>query len=522
MDRRILLQKVEFSELINKLFSKTCKFMHKNENLIYKILLLLSLLSYFFYNYSYALIKGGRWDLNQHIAMADRLLDGKGFYYSASEASSPYFPGLGFLSVIVGLVFGDYRGYVLLALASLVGTLFLFVLIRISTALTGNKWISLVVVCYIMNRSFITYKFYMNEFKADTLIYLFGFLLVLTINRYSNDKAYYKQFIILFILSFIMDITKQQALYIDVALGVYIVFTKRFKLNEKIKILIPMLLAGLLDLVVLFSISGMRLLTIDNLKNMPYFGTYHIVHEILNVYDEQKWVVLLSLVVIIIVLILRKKIEVDSLFYMWLLIAICVLAGQIAGGMKIGGNKGNYEAGLVLFVPFVPIAYDYLIKTFIKIDKRQLLYVVLVYWIYICRCFDLDDISSIVNHNYGSTETERYLNEHYCGIECIYDSDHYMMIKNSGLIPAVDIYTIPIFCEEYYSYTADLINERKYSVIIVYSSDLKMFDDQTEKYFGYNPHSFEALEENYVLVEDSEMPAQLVGRIFVLSKGETD
>ena len=55
----------------------------------YKVMVLLTMTMYFLRSLMSGLIKGGRWDLYQNIAMADRFLNGQGLYYSAIEASSP-------------------------------------------------------------------------------------------------------------------------------------------------------------------------------------------------------------------------------------------------------------------------------------------------------------------------------------------------------------------------------------------------------------------------------------------------
>ena len=90
----------------------------------YKIMALLTMTMYFLRSLMSGLIKGGRWDLYQNIAMADRFLNGQGLYYSAIEASSPYFPGVAFLSIFIGKFFYPWRDYILLVIASLIGTVF--------------------------------------------------------------------------------------------------------------------------------------------------------------------------------------------------------------------------------------------------------------------------------------------------------------------------------------------------------------------------------------------------------------
>ena len=96
----------------------------------FNIIMIIVLMAYFMLNFTNGLIKGGRWDLYQNIAMADRFLDGKGFYYSVEEASSPYFPGVAFLAIGIGFLCNAYRDYVLLFIASAIGTLRLALLMN--------------------------------------------------------------------------------------------------------------------------------------------------------------------------------------------------------------------------------------------------------------------------------------------------------------------------------------------------------------------------------------------------------
>lgn len=108
-----------------------CKNVMKKIDGKYSRFLFLILLIYFLCNYAQGLIVGGRWDLYQAVATADRFLNGQGFYYSAAEASSPYFPGVSFLAVLVGKLFYSWRDYILLSIASSVGTFFAYKLICI-------------------------------------------------------------------------------------------------------------------------------------------------------------------------------------------------------------------------------------------------------------------------------------------------------------------------------------------------------------------------------------------------------
>ncbi|MCM1267660.1 MAG: hypothetical protein NC302_07115 [Bacteroidales bacterium] len=86
------------AEKWNKLWGKATESLDRH----YKLSVLMTLIAYYATNVTAGFIKGGRWDLYQHIATADRFLNGQGFYYSTTEASSPYFPGVAFLTIFIG------------------------------------------------------------------------------------------------------------------------------------------------------------------------------------------------------------------------------------------------------------------------------------------------------------------------------------------------------------------------------------------------------------------------------------
>ena len=124
----------------------------------YKIMALLTMTMYFLRSLMSGLIKGGRWDLYQNIAMADRFLNGQGLYYSAIEASSPYFPGVAFLSIFIGKFFYPWRDYILLVIASLIGTAFLYALVKLGGRFSNNRSLSLIVTFTLVSTGFESYR----------------------------------------------------------------------------------------------------------------------------------------------------------------------------------------------------------------------------------------------------------------------------------------------------------------------------------------------------------------------------
>ena len=511
------LNKQSFIDVING-FSA---FFKSYELIIFRIILVLSAITFFMYNYSEALLKGGRWDLYQHIAMADRFLEGKGFYYSTYEASTPYFPGVAFLSVIITLVFGKYRVFAMLGIASMIGALFFCGLVYLSFKVSNNRWISLFLCMYIMFIYFPFYKYYMNEFKADTLIYVYALILVIILVKLQDGKKITKtQVTSLFLISFLMDITKQQALYIDAALGIYILLTRKYSLNKKIIILSAMIVAGVVDIIVLLSIPGLKIIAIENLKNMPFWDFNHIYSELNECYSSHKLIVFMFLLSL--VFMVNNLKGVNSYYAMWLFISFFVGASQLAGGMKIGGNIGNYQAGLVLFVPFVSIPITKVFDFFINKDRMIYTYILFIFLSLFSICI------SVNNSLYKSLNVKQlnednniiidYLSERCSNKKMIYNSDDYILLTEAKTNPVVDVCTIPYYCDEYYLYLQNAFESHGFEYALLDLEVLELYDNIENNYYGKETQYKKTFLENYCLLEDEKMPTGLRGKLYVLKQ----
>ncbi|MBQ9871131.1 MAG: hypothetical protein IJM27_04295 [Eubacterium sp.] len=513
------IDKGEFLQSWNRIKEK----LTKHSNVIYYVVLSLILFLYFFINFSDAMHKGGRWDMNQHIAMADRFLQGEGFYYSAEEASTTYFPGIAFLAIPVRLIFGGMTETVMLVLASLIGTAFFYILVRIATDHTQRRWFSLFLTSAVFFSRFEYYRYYMNEFKGDSLICIYAFLIINIISKLekveigeeggSDWKAGY---VWLFILSFLMDITKQQALYIDVALGMYLVFTRKLSVKRKMKTLAVMVGGGVLSLVVMLPIPGFKLLTIDNLNQMPWWDKEHIFDELTTVFSEYQWVY--YAVILLLILLVLRKVKFSSRHIMWMCVSILFFIAQLAGGMKIGGNIGNYQAGIVGLVPFFVIIVFEAIRFFIR-DKRQIWITAVILIVMVLRLSDAMGQASFQNLNARSenykAESE-YLSKYYSGETIMYDSDHYFEVKNSDCIPGMDLYTVPYYLEEQALDLEKALQEKRYPVLMIYYGDLKEFDQVEKEYFDRDTYFYKALTDNYELENHDDIPMGLKNRIYVI------
>ncbi len=496
--------------------------MNRIENFIeknYKVVFAVTLLTYFFINYSNGLIKGGRWDLYQNIATADRFLDGKGFYYSTTEASSPYFPGVAFLAVIVGKLFYSVRDYILLAIASLIGTAFMAELINLGTKFSRNKWLSLICTSALLFSGFDKYKSYMNEFKADSAVLLIAIAIILLIDKFEKkEKVTWKDYALLFILAFIMDVTKQQALYVDAGLGIYLLFFSNADFKNRVKLLVDLIMAGILDLVVVFSVPNLNIIAIENLSEMPYWSKREIVLQMGDVVKNH--IVFFALLFAFAFLLILRKVAIDHLAIKWLLISVVFGCGQILGGWKIGGNAGNYEVGMVAFMPFVVIAAVYIIDYFIKAERMQLVYtgmglVLSFYSVAVLGHVAFYKMPQVKEKVVEDAAASQYLSEVFGDAEILYYSNEYMQISRSTVCPGTDIYTIPHNIEEYWGTKTELLVNKTYQYIYIEPSDLSKWDKNMLRDHNYESNLVAWLKVNYTLIEDENMPAGLAGKLYV-------
>ncbi len=503
--------------------SKIKELFVKNQDKIieYGFLFLLSISSflYFLSTFSDGLSKGGRWDLGQHIAMADRFLEGKGFYYSPLEASTPYFPGVAFLSIIIGKIFGAQREWVMLLIASFIGVAFFLLLVWISQEINKNKWIALFVGVYFFYFCFDDYKYYMNEFKADTLVLFFAVILVVILgNIIDNEKELkWYLFVILLVASFLMDITKQQALYVDVAIGIFLLFVPKLSIKKKIYILIPLVLAGIIVMIILFNIQGFSLITIENLKNMPYWSQDDMLDMVLTCIEKNK--LFFVFIVLFFILCLLKKVKMSSTGWMWLFISISFGIGQLLGGLKRGGNNGNFEVGMVPFIPFIAYTIWYLVKEFIVANKRKYLLVIGGILLFVAFRNQIYDLSYTLSYKcsnriHSNQDIVEYLNKNYSGKEILYSSDYYIPISLSEALPSVDYITIPLYCDGYQNRLEDILNNREYEILLIDSADFSLFDSILIDLSNHDSSKVDALKNNYEVVEDENMPDCLRGHLY--------
>lgn len=487
----------------------------------FKFVVLFVALGYFLKNYISALIVGGRWDLYQQIAMADRFLAGQGMYYSTIEASSPYFPGVSFLSIFISAFAHSYRDYILLFIASLVGTVFALMLVKLAVDFGCKKQIALIVVFGLLYWGFEEYRGYMHEFKADSLVLLCG-IGICYLQEHIELKQNIKQNYILagiFILGLVMDITKQQAVYVNTALILYAIFCMPSSWKTKSMIMAALASAGCVALGIIFSIPNMEIIAIENLKDMPYHFPKDIIWSMIGDFRGHK--IFFILLFYFIYLLCSRKAKLNLLQKKWLLISMLFGAAQIVGGWKTGGNAGNYEAGMVCFLPFVALAANNIFEQFINISKKDFMivlggiFIIVLSLVNIGKVMIIDVPSKLIPALNENRLVSEYLSQHCEGETIMYYSNQYMQIIRSSAVPGMDIYTVPSNIERYWDTRTEALKEKRYKYLYVNQENFKYWDEASVKYFQYNPDSYKALMDNYEAIQDDEMPDSLKGQLFI-------
>lgn len=486
----------------------------------YKYLVCLVALGYFFKHYIPALIVGGGWDLYQQIAIADRFLAGQGLYYSTIEASSPYFPGVSFISILVSLFAQPYRDYIMLFIASLVGTVFVIMLVRLAVDFGCKKQTALFIIFLLLYLGFGSYRGYMREFKADSLVLLCGIGICYLLER-IEVKKYSRQLYELagiFILGLLMDITKQQAVYVNTGLIIYTIFYLTGSWKTKGKIITALFAAGCVALGIIFSIPDIEIITITNLKDMPYHFLKNIFWSMGNDFRANKIFFVSSIYCMF--LLYTGRIKLNSIMKKWLFISIIFGGAQIVGGWKTGGNAGNYEVGMACLLPFAALAVNYIFEQ-IKLSYAKVAIGLLGIFISVTSIVNIGQVlirdipHKLVPTIHENRMVSEYLSQHCEGETIMYYSNMYMQVIRSSAIPGMDIYTVPSNVKEYWDTRGDSLRAKRYKYLYVDKENFKFWDEESIKHFQYDPHSFQALLDNYEEVQDDKMPDSLKGQLFI-------
>lgn len=353
-----------------------------------KIILCLSkllIIFYFLYLFLEALKIGGGWDLNEQIDFAQRLLKGQNIYANGMSdlffPTSPYFPGVGYLSFfysIIGLKDVYLNNVVMLFTAILFGLTFFVLIYRLSHFLYPNInksfLLSALAILYITH--FSQYKSYMLEFKPDTVILVFGLFIFLLIE--SKKKLYSVDYLIIGLLLFIISFFKQTSFIIYILTFLLIFINKDVTIRRRIYILFFYFIIGTFSLYLVFSTENLYFFTIKSMSQHSFDLVSLIIFLIEAIFDNLFFIC--TLLVYFMFFNFKKKnlIEIKYLLFCFLWLGFAILSGG-----KLGGNVGNVEVGLVVFLPFSIFSYS---KLFEFIKKNNLPVICILLFL-LCRFF---------------------------------------------------------------------------------------------------------------------------------------
>ena len=237
---------------------------------ILKIIAIFSGLIYLSSLYISALAKGGRWDLNEQIAFAQRMLSGNLLYANGETdlffPSSPYFPGVGFLSYFYAQIGVDdvyLNNIIMLLTAVSIGVLY-FILMAKLTVKIYPKLSSIEVyatLLVILMTNFSAYTSYMIEFKPDSILLLIGVASFFLLENHKQPRNI--NLILVGFLLFISVFFKQSFFLIFLLCFILIFLNSHISLVKKMIISLTYALIALAALSIIFSIENIYYFTVE-------------------------------------------------------------------------------------------------------------------------------------------------------------------------------------------------------------------------------------------------------------------
>jgi len=316
-----------------------------------------------------------------------------------------------------------------------------------------------------------------------------------------------------------MNLTKQHALYVDFALGFYMLFAKSLSIKNKTGILISLFLAGILSLFIMLPIPGLKLLTIDNLKNMSYWSINEIISEMNWTIKSNKFC--FAFLTIFFIQFFAGKIKLDKLEAKWFLVALFFAFFQILGGIKRGGNGGNYEVALIPLIPFAAISFSVFCNQFKEAFFTQYAKKIFISLLSLILCMNFFNIANEVfkyrEKLKSNEEVIKYLNEKIGKEKIMYFSNDYMILSRSSIVPEFDCLTIPYWCKDFYFTLQSALKKQEFKYLLIDQETFKNWDSMYAEYFKIQANSYDLLHENYELVSriEENLPEELAERLFI-------
>ncbi len=384
--------------------------------------------------------KYGRWQFAEFYAMAERfLINGRMYVDILSgefDIQSLYFPGVSFL-IMPFIKFTDLNPGSIMSIIVMLSFSLLFVSMqRITNQVVDPNRNNLLFLILGFILFFGFFMFYLTELKPDPLMISLAAFLALIVYDILNKKITLIKIFSILIIAYLCGILKQQSISIYIALSIFCLCASKYSLHKRIIILTVLGLSGILVLITILNIENAFFYTIKvpathGILSLRVWGTM-LLNEV-----GRSW---FYIAVVSIAIITNKRLrDINSFEVLWLIICLCFGIMSFISFLKSGGNEGNLQTGLIVFLPFFCQGMSYLLKNrnissiFLTITFLIIMgqYSMLSY--HQLRRFRVVNEDKKVIH--------KYLSENFKGRMIGYVSNDYWLVKNAGLIPYPNIDT---------------------------------------------------------------------------------
>lgn len=464
-----------------------------------------------------ALIVGGRWDLNEQIAFGDRLFRGLSSYSNGITdlffPTSPYFPGVGYLSYFYQLIGLDniyINNQLMLLTAVLVGFLYFILLKKLTLKLypSISNIVVIIVLIILYATHFRSYRSYMTEFKPDTMLLVIAIITLFLLENSKKIKMI--NLICVGFLLFIATFFKQSFFILYFYVFLLILLNKYFSLKEKIIIIVSYGIIGAIALSLIFDISNLYYFSVDIMGQHPMLDIRSIV-SFFGIGIIQNGLFLIA--VLLFIVIRCKSFSINNLESKYFIFALLWFVFSAISTAKVGGNTGNFEVGIIVFVPFAIFTIDHFFKKYYS-KKEFFIFISIILIVGIVsysystiRLFNRLNIK--INDDKASIE---FLSNNFENKRAFIDGNTFVVAKMSNLKILTEIETMGHFNNvpryDFHRITK-AISLKKY--------DLFLINEEASKEFSWfeDKNIEKEIYENYKVYENSTMPEKLKGRILV-------
>jgi hypothetical protein len=461
-----------------------------------------------------SLVTGGRWDLNEQIAFAQRLSEGINSYANGQTdlffPSSPYFPGVGYLSYIYSSIGFDniyFNEILMLSTAVLIGLIYCVMLQKLTLKLYPNisKTVIFTFSVILFATCFRSYFGYMKEFKPDTILLLIGLISFFIFEK--NKKPSIIDLLIVGVLLFIAFCFKQSSFIIFILVYSLVLKNLFFSFKEKSLIFLFYSLFGILAVFFVFKTNNLYYFTIDAMSQHPISDISLIIYLfggslVFNI------IIYISMLYFFV----KKKIHlsIKSSETAYLIFSIFWFIFSSLSALKDGGNRGNIEVGLLVFLPFVIYAINDFFNFFFqnKLFNFSIILILIVGVIgysYKVIIYTNDFVIKLKEDR----RSIEFLNQEFIGKNVFVDGDTYIISKASGLNILTEAETVAHFnnIPNYDMFRLKNAIDNKLYDLFFLKRDLSYLKDIEIK---------NKIEDNYKIYLNQNMPYHLQGKILIV------